>query len=159
MTPGSGRPAIAGAWALAPGGPDGAAPAESAWLPIPAPMPVAAALSAAGAWSLDGPARDFDRECWWYRCRFDRPEGWRDGGEGTLGLDGLATLATVWLNGEPLLDSRNMFRAHAHAVGDPLRAQGNELLIRFDPLAAELAKRQPRPRWRARSVRRRLNRS
>jgi beta-mannosidase len=112
-------------------------------------MPVAAALAAAGVWSLDGPARDFDRECWWYRCRFDQPEGLADGGDCTLGLDGLATLASVWLNGEPLLDSRNMFRAHALEVGDRLRAQGNELLIRFDPLADELAKRKPRPRWRS----------
>lgn len=143
------RPALAGAWALAPGGPDGSAPDGSAWSPIAAPMPVAAALAAAGVWSLDGPARDFDRECWWYRCVFDRPEGLGDGAACTLGLDGLATLAAAWLNGEPLLDSRNMFRAHALAVGERLRLQGNELLIRFDPLAVELAKRKPRPRWRS----------
>jgi len=143
----SGRSVLAGAWALAPGEPGGVVPDEAAWRPLEAPMPVAAALAAAGTWSLDGPARDFDRECWWYRCRFDRPAG--DASAWTLGLDGLATIASVWLNGEPLLESRNMFRAHTLAVGDRLRAQGNELLIRFDPLADALAQRKPRPRWRS----------
>lgn len=141
------RASLAGAWALAPGGPGQAVPAEAAWQPISGPLPVAAALQAAGAWHLDGPPRDFDAECWWYRCRFDRPEGLR--GEATLGLEGLATLASVWLNGELLLESRNMFRSHALPLGDRLKDQGNELLIRFDPLATALAQRRPRPRWRA----------
>ncbi len=144
-----GRIGLTGAWALAPGGPGGEAPADTAWAPIDGAMPVAAALAASGAWQLDGPARDFDAECWWYRCRFD---GLGDGSAGqavTLGLDGLATIAEAWLNGEPLLSSRNMFRTHALSVGGRLRAQGNELLIRFDPLAAALAQRRPRPRWRA----------
>lgn len=145
----SGRTPLAGAWALARGEPGGEAPGDAAWLDMPEPMPVAAALAATGHWSLDGPARDFDRECWWYRCRFDAPAGWAVAG-GTLRLDGLATLATVWLNGERLLESCNMFRAHALPLGgQALRAQGNELLIRFDPLADALAQRRPRPRWRS----------
>jgi beta-mannosidase len=138
---------LAGAWAIAPAGPQGAAPGEGAWIEIAGPMPVAAALQAAGTWHLDGPARDFDAEAWWYRCRFDRPVDHH--GETLLGLDGLATLATVWLNGELLLESRNMFRAHALPVGGRLRATGNELLIRFDALNDALAARRPRPRWRA----------
>jgi beta-mannosidase len=144
----AGRSPLAGAWSIALGTAGGAAPDETAWRAIAGPMPVAAALQAAGEWHLDGPARDFDRECWWYRCLFDAPAGWAAGG--TLGLDGLATLSTAWLNGEPVLESRNMFRAHALAL-DPgaLRAQGNELLIRFDPLADALAQRRPRPRWRS----------
>lgn len=147
MSADPGRIELAGAWALAPGGPGAQPPAEAAWQPIDGPMPVASALQAAGGWHLDGPARDFDRECWWYRCRFDRPAALQ--GDGTLGLDGLATLASVWFNGELLLQSRNMFRAHALPLGGLLRPQGNELLIRFDPLADALAQRRPRPRWRA----------
>lgn len=144
----AGRLPLAGSWALARGEPGGAAPADAAWIDIPAPMPVAAALDGAGHWRLDGPARDFDRECWWYRCRFDAPAGWERAG-GLLGFDGLATLATVWLNGERLLASANMFRAHALSLGaTALRPAGNELLIRFDPLAGALAQRRPRPRWR-----------
>ncbi|MFO1338259.1 MAG: glycoside hydrolase family 2 protein [Burkholderiaceae bacterium] len=144
-----GRTGLAGAWALAPGGPGGEAPGDAAWQTIDGPQPVAAALAASNAWHLDGPARDFDAECWWYRCRFDAPAAWQAGKGGTLGLDGLATIASVWLNGEPLLDSRNMFQAHALPVGERLRAEGNELLIRFDPLSAALAQRRARPRWRA----------
>jgi beta-mannosidase len=142
-----GRMELAGAWALAPGRPGGKAPDDTCWQPIAGPLPVAAALSGAGSWQLDGPARDFDRECWWYRCRFDRPEALQ--GLATLGLDGLATLASVWLNGELLLESRSMFRQHTVPLGGRLRPQGNELLIRFDPLADALAQRRPRPRWRA----------
>lgn len=143
-----GRTLLAGAWALAAGEAGGAAPSEEGtWQAIDGPMPVAAALHQAGLWHIDGPARDFDRECWWVRCRFDRPTDLT--GDATLGLDGLATLASVWLNGELLLESRNMFRAHALPLGGRLRDQGNELLIRFDPLAEALAQRRPRPRWRA----------
>lgn len=121
-------------------------PEDADWLPIAGPMPVAAALAAAGRWPDDeARAPDLDAGTWWFRCRFDRPGA---DGDWLLGLDGLATLAQVWLNGEHLLDSRNMFRAHQLALGDRLRAQGNELLIRCDPLNAALAQRRPRPRWR-----------
>ena len=65
------RMRLAGTWAIAPGEPGHEQPpAESPWLPIDSPMPVAAALATAGLWSLDGPPRDFDAECWWYRCRW-----------------------------------------------------------------------------------------
>ncbi|MGM9486774.1 glycoside hydrolase family 2 protein [Ideonella sp. YS5] len=141
------RMRLAGTWALTPGEPgQEQPPPQSPWLPIDGPVPVAAALAAAGRWSLDGPARDFDAECWWYRCCFDSPPG--AGPDAILGLDGLATLAAVWLNGERLLDSRSMFRRHRVPLGARLREQGNELLIRFDPLNVELARRRPRPRWR-----------
>lgn len=118
------------------------APAEG-WIPIPGPLPVAAALRAVGQWSLDGPARDFDGQDWWYRAQF--------GGAGqrtVLGLDGLATLAQVWLNGRLLLSSDNMFVAHRLDVAEALRAEGNELLIRCRSLTADLGRRRPRPRWR-----------
>lgn len=128
-------------WEIGPVAPGAAAPAQ--WLPIGAPQPLAAALAAAGQWSLDGPARDFDAEDWCYRVAFDADPGtaW------TLGLDGLATLAEVRVNGELVLESRNMFRAHRVAL-PALQAAGNLLQIRFRPLAAELARRRPRPRWR-----------
>src|SRR5262245_19603375 len=99
--------------AAAPGALDGpAAVPDTGWLPARAPSTVAAALRAAGAWSLDAPARRFDAEDWWWRTRFARPAS--TGPEATetvLGFDGLATLADVWLNGTPLLSSENMFVA------------------------------------------------
>lgn len=125
-----------------------AVPPESAWFPIPALLPVAAALRALQQWSLDHPARRFDAQDWWYRLEFDVPQA--QAVQATvLGFDGLATLAQVWLNDEPLLTSNNMFVAHTCEVGHLLKATGNVLLLRFQALDRQLAKRRPRPRWRA----------
>ena len=49
-----GRSGLAGAWALAPGGPGGEVPGDEAWQAIDGPLPVAAALAAHGQWRLDG---------------------------------------------------------------------------------------------------------
>jgi beta-mannosidase len=109
---------------------------------------VAAALAEAGAWSLNGPARDLDAEAWTFTRRFDQPAG-PGGGQGwVLGLEGLATLAQVFVNGEPVLQSSNMFRSHEVDLRGRLRPQGNELRIECAPLATALAQRRPRPRWR-----------
>src|SRR5947208_2421139 len=57
-------------------------------------------VSALGADALEGHVDAVD---WWYRLRFscDAAEGLRH----ILRFEGLATLATVWLNGEPILDT------------------------------------------------------
>src|SRR5690242_3009312 len=78
------------------------------WLTIESAGTAAAALGAAGAWNVDGPPRDFDAEDWWYRLRFSASPA-ADGWQIILGFDGLATLADVWLNGETLFSSENMF--------------------------------------------------
>jgi beta-mannosidase len=127
---------------------DAAAVAALAWTPIAGALPAAAALRASGAWSLDGAARRFDAEDWWYRLRFDAPDH-AAGTAALLGFDGLATLAEVWLNGRPILRSDNMFLAHAVEAGALLRASGNELLLCCRSLDQALAARRPRPRWRA----------
>jgi beta-mannosidase len=108
---------------------------------IPAGPTVAAGLRAAGAWSLDAPVRRFDAEEWWFRARL--PAG--DAPELALCCDGLATLAEVFLDGRSLFLSQNMFTAHEHVIP----AGGGELTIHFRSLDAELAKKRPRPRWRA----------
>jgi beta-mannosidase len=112
------------------------------WLPAQVPGTAAGAITDSG----DEVAllRDYDRQSWWFRCRFTADPG--DEGAHLLRLGGLATLADVWLNGEHVLHSENMFIAHEVLV-DRLRHQ-NELLIRFAPLAEHLASRRPRPRWR-----------
>jgi beta-mannosidase len=138
-------------WSLraAPAGGPAAAPPDpqSGWLPIASALPVAAALRERGEWSLDGPPTAFDAQDWWYRLRFDAPRAQR-GEQIVLGFDGLATLAEVTLNGQPLFASDNMFVAHECDVGARLRPAGNELLIRCRALEPELARRRPRPRWR-----------
>jgi len=109
----------------------------------------ASALRASGAWDF-GTKRAFDAAEWWLRCRFDA-EAAAPAEALVLRLDGLATLADVWLNGEHLLTSDNMF--HAHVVDVTLRVrEHNEIAIRFKSLTAALAQRRPRPRWRTRLV-------
>jgi beta-mannosidase len=118
------------------------------WSSLPALMPAAAALRALKQWSLDEPARRFDAQDWWYRLTFDAPATGA-ASRRYLGFDGLATLAQVWLNGQPLLTSNNMFVSHACDVTGQLKPVGNELLISFAALDTALAVRRKRPRWRA----------
>nr|MBP9087650.1 hypothetical protein [Kofleriaceae bacterium] len=105
----------------------------------------AAALREIAAWSDVAATRRFDAEDWWWRTRFSQPIGT---GRVWLCFDGLATLAEVWLNGQPILRSRNMFRRYEVDVTALLRAD-NELLLACRSLDVELAKKRPRPRWRA----------
>ena len=50
----------------------------------------------------------YDSSDWWYRCTFDAPEGSTKHGT-FLHLEGLATLAQVWLNGVLVLESTTLF--------------------------------------------------
>ena len=112
-----------------------------------APTTAAAAGREAGA-SLDGPARRFDAEDWWFRARLPAVEGEAAAGdEHALVLEGLATVADVWLDGVPLLSSNDMFVRHERLLDGP--RVGAELVIRCRALDALLAAKRPRPRWRA----------
>lgn len=72
-------------------------------------------------------------------------------GRFTMRLDGLATLADVYWNGEHVLGASNMF--HAHAVDVTARVTGDdEVLVRCAALSPELKKKRPRPRWKTRLV-------
>jgi beta-mannosidase len=117
------------------------------WITCDAPMPAAAALRASGRWDFDHP-RDFDDEDWWYRCRFnciDFPNPVR------LRFEGLATVTDVWLNGDHILHSENMFVAHTVVIERGLRAD-NELILRFHALSPLLACERRRSKWRTRLV-------
>ena len=103
--------------------------APTAWLPARVPSTAAECLQAAELWSLDAPPRRFDSDDWWYRVTFPRPQH-RPHERLVLGFDGLATLADVWLNGEPLFSSTNMFVAHECALDERI-ADTNELVICF----------------------------
>ena len=107
------------------------------WLSASVPGTVAGAMSAAG---VEAPA-DLDSCDWWFRCRFFGSSG----GTWILELEGLATVADVWLNGEQVLHSENMFVAHAVEVA--VLEADNELVLRFAALTPLLALRRPRPRW------------
>ena len=128
-------------------GPGALAAAAIEWLPAHVPSTVASALSAAGRWSLDGAPRRFDAHDWWYRTTF-RAEGIAADEELWLCFDGLASLASVWLNGACVLHASGMFTEHAVRI-DSLAGAGNELAICFHSLDDALTERRPRPRWRA----------
>lgn len=146
------RETLDSGWELAHAPPGSALAPDAAsrsldWKPIGALATVAAALRSLGEWSLDEPARRFDAQDWWYRIRFVAPER-ATGARAVLGMDGLATVADAWLNGELLVHSENMFHAHEFDVTSRLAAS-NELLLHFHSLDALLAQKRPRPRWRA----------
>ncbi|HEY5312758.1 MAG TPA: glycoside hydrolase family 2 protein [Pirellulales bacterium] len=124
--------------------PDQLAAASVDWLPAAVPGTVAAALDACGRWSWDQPA-DIDAHDWWFRTSFQMPE--QPAGHAChFHFDGLATLAEVWLNGQRLLATDNMFRAYRLDVSSQLAAD-NELVLGFRSLAADLKRKRPRPRW------------
>lgn len=114
------------------------------WHHAEVPGTVASALHA----DLDLPG-DYDADDWWYRTTFPRPDS---GARHHLRFEGLATIAQAWLNGVPILESRNMFRAHRVNVTGAMRDE-NELVVAFRSLDRELAQRRPRPRWKTRLVR------
>jgi beta-mannosidase len=136
---------LATAWEFCASPADGAAD-PAAWQPAQVPGTAASSLRELGQWSLAAPARRFDAEDWWFRCRFPAPAS-QSGDSLVLGFDGLASVAELWLNGEPLLSSDNMFLAHEV----PLAAlrDVNELVMRFRSLDQLLKAKRPRPRWKA----------
>jgi beta-mannosidase len=121
------------------------------WLPGVVPGTAASALRAAGQWDFSSPKRNFDAVDWWYRCRFDVEEGVQPGEAIVLKLGGLATVCDVWLNGQHVLRSDNMFHEHAIDVTSLVREK-NELTLRFHALAALLQARRPRPRWKTKLI-------
>jgi beta-mannosidase len=124
---------------------------ELAWMPAAVPGTAAGALLAAGSWRPGDPI-DLDAEDWWFRTEFEAPPA-AVGEEVLLRLDGIATVAEVFLNGELLLESGSMFAAHALDVGALLRPAGNRLAIRCQALAPLLrVRRKPRARWRTKLV-------
>src|SRR5438874_1735549 len=102
------------------------------------PGTVAAALRAAGQWDWDRP-RDLDAEDWWYHTTF-RSLAIPVNHPCYLCLDGLATLAEVWLNGRRLLTTDNMFRGYRIDVRSHLQPH-NELVIGFRSLTDDLKRK------------------
>jgi beta-mannosidase len=114
---------------------------------VPARVPgtVAGALAEAGR-----AAGDLDGRDWWFWTTFSVP-ALSAGETAVLWFDGLATVADVFVDGEPVLHSESMFERGCVAVSG---AQGDhELAICFRALEPLLAvRRKPRARWRTRLV-------
>lgn len=69
---------------------------------------------------------------WLYRCAFDLEPAWLEAGQLDLCFDGLDTFATVWLNGQEVLSSDNMFIPLRVPVAALLRPERNELRLLFE---------------------------
>lgn len=121
---------------------------ETPWPTAVVPGTVASAL--AGEVGLDAHT-DYDARDWWYQATFADPREGSDERPVALRFDGLATLAEVWLNGESILESTNMFTAHVVDITDLLEAE-NRLTIVFRSLTEALGSRRGRPRWKTKLV-------
>ena len=95
---------------------------RSKWQPATVPGTVASALRQSGQWDV-GQTLDFEHSDWWFRLKFDfksdNPEGAH-----VLRFHGLATIAEVWLNGQSIHTSGNMFRDYSADV-TPLLKEHN----------------------------------
>jgi beta-mannosidase len=109
-------------------------------LKAPVPGTVAQALSEAGLFDPAHPTPMHSKEAWYFR-----PLHGEAPGAAILRLEGLATLADVYLNGALVLTSDSMFEAHDVAVD--LTGE-DELAICFRALTPHLEKRGPRAKWR-----------
>jgi beta-mannosidase len=120
------------------------------WIAVSAPGDTYVALHAAGR--LPDPFGDRmedscawvrDRE-WWWRTTFESPQV--DAGERlVLAFDGLDTFAEIWLNGEIVATSDNMFSAVVLDITTRAR-QANTLAVRFTPPAVATKDKTP-PTW------------
>ncbi len=69
---------------------------------------------------------------WLYRCQFDLTPDVANAENVDLCFDGLDTCATVWLNGEQILTSDNMFIPQRVSVQSLLRPEQNDLWLLFE---------------------------
>jgi beta-mannosidase len=130
------------------------------WMAAAVPGTAAAAVTAASGWRYASTV-DFDTSDWWFRCRV--PDGTVDAGASdttdsatdddgpwVLTLEGLATVADVWVGDRHVLHSENMFvpqTVELEAV-----PAGQDIVLRFAALTPLLAAKRPRPRWKTQMV-------
>lgn len=114
---------------------------EGHTIPAAVPGTVAAALTQAGLFDPASPDPLQDQD-WWFRCRLHEQPG-----PAVLRLEGLATLAEIFLNGELIGRSESMYVVLDLSIelsGD------DELAICLRSLSEALATKGPRALWRPR---------
>jgi beta-mannosidase len=102
-----------------------------------------------GELTRDSPP-DLDGSDHWYRVRLLN-DHWAPGSRRLLVFDGLATLATIWVDGELVLETENMYRRYAVEVSDSLQPW-TDLVVRFRALTPALKLRKGPRRWPTRLV-------
>ena len=124
--------------------------AGAVWLAGAEPGTAAASLRRVGRWTPRRPAAPLRRRGLVVPLPLRRSGRAARRRALVLGFDGLATVADVWLNGEPLLASDNMFvGARSASSRRALRGATTSCCCASRALDAAQAKRRPRPRWRA----------
>ena len=120
-------------------GPSGLS-ALSDWIPASVPGTAAGALAEAGRFSAEAPTPLHDKDIWYVAdIGVEKP------GERLLVMEGLATIAEVYWNGQKILDSDSMFLRYEVPVS---AKADNSLAICFRALGPHLEKKGPRARWR-----------
>ncbi len=121
------------------------------WRSAAVPGTVADLLAGEGLTAPELAQIPLDARDWWFRCRLAmRPAG--PGEQVLLVCHGLATIAEVFVNGEPVATCDSMFRRTVVDITALVEAE-NELAICFRALTPLLAvSRRPRARWRTRLV-------
>lgn len=135
---------ISDGWSLGRAEPGGRA-APRRW-PAKVPGTVAAALNAAGE-----PLGDLDDSDWWFFRDLEVPPP-DEGEELVLQLDGLATIADVFIDGVHVLAGRSMFARHVVDLRSILRDGPTQLAIACRSINTALKTSRPRPRFRAAGV-------
>ena len=121
------------------------------WRPALVPGGAADVLAAAGMPAAEIAASALDGRDWWFRCDLAVAPA-APGERLVLVIEGLATVAEVYLNGALVLRSDSMFARSAVDVTSTLAAR-NDLAICCRALSPLLAvSRRPRARWRTRLV-------
>lgn len=123
--------------------------ASSDWAAAIVPGTAAQTLLETGQWTVEDPL-NFDGLDFWYKKEFELSEDQRQSPL-FLYLDGLATLCEVWLNGQVILKSDNMFLSHKLDISASAKST-NELYLCFRSLDKAFSQRLPRPRWKTKLV-------
>ncbi|MFZ0681034.1 MAG: sugar-binding domain-containing protein [Candidatus Binatus sp.] len=128
-----------------------ASDSDDGWIKVEAPGDVYLVLHAAGR--IPDPFGDRaekacawvkDRE-WWWRTDFEAPQI-NDDQRLILEFQGLDTFATIWLNGEIIGRSENMFRAVRSDVTARVHPGKNRLAVCFRPTSSAVIDREM-PTW------------
>lgn len=109
------------------------------WHDVSVPNSVYCNLAEAGRYELDELENNPElyggiaKAYWVYRKRFDCPPDLFDRKRIELVFEGIDTVARIWLNGEPVGETENMFIEHRFDAKPLLKPEGNELVVAFEP--------------------------
>jgi len=112
------------------------------------PGTVAQSLECLNTWNINC-HKNFDDSDWWYKTSF--PSDLKNNDCTYIDFEGLATICEIWLNGDLLLTTDNMFK-HFHLNLTDKIQKNNELYLCFRSLNKHLGIKRKRPSWKTRLI-------